>query len=374
MKDDDDLPATLNRQAVSDVLSGRAFPRLRQAEALGMFLAKLVGKDPEVVRQSLGGLWKQADLERRSPFKEQAAAGDSGRKGDSVPQPGSLLHALYNLEDELFPHEIESDVALMVSGPTDSRWDSVTDVLSRAGSVLIVGRLTHWQPGPDEPISLLLGPELGRYEREKDPAERRRLLRTRLLIRHAVAAATGCNPHEVQLTHRIGGSPYIRGLDRIDISLTVEGDLAVVGLSEVGLIGVGIATAESVADRPSGELLDILAPHEVDFLRSIPREERMSRLMNLWVLKDAYTKAIGQGRQFSYTEFEFTVDQPDAPSLSFERSTPESRWSFAIYSTSQGHRIGTAVHNAGYDDESFPIGEDFMAKMRQFVTSDYFRK
>ncbi|GLV88030.1 hypothetical protein Slala03_77190 [Streptomyces lavendulae subsp. lavendulae] len=371
MKEDDELPGTMNRQAVSDVLAGRVFPRLMQTKALAMFLAKSAGGDPEPVREWVERLWKEAYEERRRAVGQQTAADqDAQEGGDGAPEPGSLLHALHHLEDELFPHEIESDIALMVTGPTDDRWGALAGILQDAGSALVVGRLTHWQPSPAESVVSLLGPELGRYEKTKDPAERRRLLSTRALIRHSVAAATDLKPHQVVLRTSPGGRLYVRGMDTIDIGLTLDGDLAVVGLTRVGLIGVGIATAQSVAARPPAELLDVLAPHEVDFLRSIAREERMSRLMNLWVLKDAYTKCIGQGRQLHYTAFGFTTDQPATPAfLSPEISSPhDDDWSFATYSTGRGHRIGAAVYTQLPDAPPSLLDRGLRAKLRNFLT------
>lgn len=372
MKDDDELPGTMNRQAVSDVLAGRVFSRKMQAEALGMFLAKTAKADPGPVREYVGRLWKEADAERRRPLGQQPAqVQDVQEGGGTPPQPGSLLYALHHLEDELFPHEIESDIALMVTGPTDSRWDALAGLLQDTGSALVVGRLTHWHPGPGEPVVKVMGLELGRYESATDPAERRRLLSTRTLIRHTVAAATDLEPHQVVLRTGPGGRLHVRGIDTIDISLTLDGDLAVVGLTRVGLIGVGIATAQSIAARPPGELLDVLAPHEVDSLRSIPPEERMSRLMNLWVLKDAYTKCLGQGRQFSYTAFGISTDQLAAPAfVSPEISSPhDAAWSFATYSTGQGHRIGAAVYDAKFSDTPPLLGNrGLKAKLRNFLT------
>ncbi|MEU3910369.1 4'-phosphopantetheinyl transferase superfamily protein [Streptomyces sp. NPDC029721] len=368
---DNDLPGTMNKQTVSDVLSGRAFSRLNQAKALAMFFAKRAGTDPKPVGEQVGRLWKEADRERRRPIEQQAVDGHNGQEYDGPPQPGSLLHVLHHLEDELFPHEIESDIALMVTGPADNRWEALAGVLGKAGSALVVGRLTHWQPGPDEPVVPLLGSELACYESTADPAERRRLLGTRMLVRHSVATAAQIEPHQVVLRTSPGGRLSVRGMDRINISLTLDGDLAVVGLTEIGRIGVGIATAESVADRPAEELLDVLAPHEVDFLRSIPPGERMPRLMNLWVLKDAYTKAIGQGRRFSYPAFGFTTGDSATPTafLSRESSSPhDDAWSFATYSTGRGHRIGVAVCDAGFSNTRYVFGGRLKGKLRKFLT------
>ncbi|MFE7948193.1 4'-phosphopantetheinyl transferase superfamily protein [Streptomyces sp. NPDC057426] len=372
MQDDNDLPATMNRGTASMVLSGRQFPGRLAAIALGMFLAKQAGTDTSAARESIDRLWREADQDRRtardSPSSGEAdgpreparssTALDSARSDEGTnplaepaSAPGSLLHTLYHLEDQLFPHEIESDIALMVTGPTDIRWDSFAALLKEAGSVLVVGSLEHWHPEDIESINPVLGRELQRYMDEEDPSERRRLLATRRLIRHTVAAATGLEPHQPVLATRVGGGLYVRGVDSIDISLSVQGDLAVVGLTRIGRIGVSLATAQSVSARPARELLEVLAPHEVDLLRSIPAQLRMPRLISLWVLKNAYAKAIGQGRNLSYTDFGFAEDQADAPQLVYELpSANNAAWSFAVHPTTQGHRIGSAIYDVGYGD------------------------
>ncbi|MFE4642950.1 4'-phosphopantetheinyl transferase family protein [Streptomyces sp. NPDC056730] len=235
-----------------------------------------------------------------------------------------------------------------VSGPAGP-WHPVREGLALRGNAVVHTTWGEWLPAAvtDPALRPLLGRDWQRYRNTTDPTIRYRFVASRLAVKFTAAAALGTEPAELDLAYRIGGRPYLRGFGQIDVSLTHTDDLIAVGISRHGRIGVDAEPA----DRPmSFDLLrrHMCTPAERAELAPLPEAEQAAALLRLWTLKEAYTKALGQGLRLGFTEFGFAADSPAllAPDGS---SAARGEWAFATYRALGRYLISVACHDTGLD-------------------------
>ncbi|MEU3838521.1 4'-phosphopantetheinyl transferase superfamily protein [Streptomyces sp. NPDC028635] len=232
-----------------------------------------------------------------------------------------------------------------VGGP----WRTVYDDLAEYGNVVVHTSWGEWLPAAlAEPrLRQLLGRDWTRYRRAPDATSRYRFLASRLLIKYTAAAALRVAPETLDLAYRLGGRPYLRGFDQIDVSLTHTGDLLAVGLSRLGRIGVD---AEPGDRRMRFDLLrsQMCTPAEAAELAALPEGRQTAETLRLWTLKEAYTKALGQGMRLGFTEFGFSLRNGR---LLAPDGSPASRgeWSFATHPVQGRYLLSVACHDAGLD-------------------------
>ncbi|MCP9994549.1 4'-phosphopantetheinyl transferase superfamily protein [Streptomyces werraensis] len=192
-----------------------------------------------------------------------------------------------------------------IGGP-DGPWQRVREGMRARGNATVFTTWGEWlgTAVTDPGLRPLLGRDWQRYRRTTDPLIRYRFVTSRLVTKFTAAAALDTRATDLNLAYKIGGRPYLRGLDQVDISLTHTDDLIAVGVSRNGRIGVD---AEPAGRPMSFDLLHghMCSPAERAELERMPPEQRSAALLRLWTLKEAYTKAIGQGLRLGFTEFGF---------------------------------------------------------------------
>ncbi|MFD9304948.1 4'-phosphopantetheinyl transferase family protein [Streptomyces sp. NPDC060048] len=242
---------------------------------------------------------------------------------------------------------------IAVAGPGDSGdRPRVRAELRRHGSALVHGRLGDWRPRDEGAPALraVLGRDWARFQDIEHPDLRSRYAASRLLLKHAAGAALSADAADLELTYGPTGRPYLRGCDQIDISLSHTDELLVVGLTSRGLIGVDAEPATRRLYRP-GVDRHICTPQERKDLAALAEEDRNATLVRLWTLKEAYSKAIGQGMQFRFTEFGFGPGGGRTRVLSPDGTPGEGdEWSFRTYALDSGgvhFTVSAAVYDAG---------------------------
>ncbi|MER7764239.1 4'-phosphopantetheinyl transferase superfamily protein [Streptomyces sp. NPDC097619] len=233
--------------------------------------------------------------------------------------------------------------------PAAGGWSRVRAELHRHGSALLHGRLADWRPRDeaDPALRAVLGRDWDRYRGIEHPDIRGRYAASRLLLKHAAAGALSADPADLELTYGPTGRPYLRGCDQIDISLSHTDDLLLVGLTTRGLIGVDAELAGRQLYRP-GLDRHICTPQERRDLAALDEADRNPSLVRLWTLKEAYSKAIGQGMQFRFTEFGFGPDGRPTQVLRPD-GTPGAgdEWSFRTYTLHSGGGSGAGGSSDG---------------------------
>ncbi|MQY11659.1 hypothetical protein SRB5_17780 [Streptomyces sp. RB5] len=242
---------------------------------------------------------------------------------------------------------------MRVTGP-EGPWHRVRDAVAHSGSVVVHGQLDDWLPADlDSPrLRPLLGHDYARFEKMAHHAVRARFVASRLLLKHVACAIVEAAPETVELAYKPGGRPYARGLDQIDISLSHTDTLLLVGLTRRGWIGVDA----ELTDRPMlglGTENQVCTPHEHRLLAEVPEERRNSALVRLWTLKEAYSKAIGQGMRFRFTEFGFGPQDRPVQVLRPDGSPGTGdEWTFHTFRVDGKYTVSAALFDAGFGDTS----------------------
>ncbi|MFG2484594.1 MULTISPECIES: 4'-phosphopantetheinyl transferase family protein [Streptomyces] len=233
--------------------------------------------------------------------------------------------------------------------PGGDSWDRVGADLATHGTALVHARLRDLGPRvpAGEGLRALLGRDWTRHLGLTHADVPDRHLASRTLLAHAASAVLDGDPADLELAYGPTGRPYLRGCDRIDISLGHTEDLLLVGLTTRGLIGVEVERADrdmhtGGPDRP------LCTPYESVLLAGMPQAERNDALVRLWTLKEAYGKAIGRGTRLSPTEFGFG---PDGRAVRVRRPDGTvgtgDEWTFRTFPLADGHVVGAAVYDVG---------------------------
>lgn len=218
--------------------------------------------------------------------------------------------------------------------------------------MVVHARLEDWLPDDlDDPeLAVTLGPDYKRFQNMTHHQVKSRFVASRLLLKHVASRAIQAPPHTVELAYKPGGRPYLRGCDQIDISLSHTDDLLLVGVTRRGWIGVDAELADRRMLAPGIER-QVCTPYEQEMLADTPEEERNAAMVRLWTLKEAYSKAIGQGMRFRFTEFGFgpsgrpvRVLRPDGSPGTGEE------WSFGTHDVGGRYTASFALYDAGFGD------------------------
>lgn len=237
----------------------------------------------------------------------------------------------------------------LVNGP-EGPWHSVREDFERHGVALVHGSISQWQsrlPGEAELRRLLGRADWARYRSSPLRPGGERFLVTRSLLKHLAAQALGAEPHELELGYALTGRPYFRGCDQVDLNLSHTGDRMLVGMTSLGLVGVDVEPADRQLYDGNTEQR-MCTPDELRLLRETPEADRNDRLLRQWTLKEAYTKALGLGMYFAFTQFGFQVDE-DPPRLRRVDGSPADTdtWSFRSLRVGGDHVGGLALHGGG---------------------------
>ncbi|MDX2531350.1 4'-phosphopantetheinyl transferase family protein [Streptomyces europaeiscabiei] len=238
-------------------------------------------------------------------------------------------------------------------------WQEVRESIRLTGNATVLTTWGEWLNAALAGGGLreMLGPDWQRYRRTPDPAVRYRFAASRLAVKYTAAAALGTEPVELDLAYTPGGRPYLRGFGQLDMSLTHSEDLIAVGISRTGRIGVD---AEPAHTRPPAEgfLGHVCTAAERAELGLLPETEQHRARLRLWTLKEAYSKALGQGLPLGFTEFGFTAcercragaDAGRCALLCAPDGTPveSDTWTFATYHVLGGrYLVSVACQDTG---------------------------
>jgi 4'-phosphopantetheinyl transferase len=111
---------------------------------------------------------------------------------------------------------------------------------------------------------------------------------------------------------------------------------------DVGDVGID---AESLTPRVDPlEIADrFFSTAEVAALRACADGDRQQRFIELWTLKEAYVKAIGEGLSHPFNTFGFFLDDPAGPRFDAPAGQDPAAWQFALFAPADTHRMAVAV-------------------------------
>jgi 4'-phosphopantetheinyl transferase len=157
----------------------------------------------------------------------------------------------------------------------------------------------------------VLGPEeIDRAANFLLDADRQTYIAAHALTRGLLSAISGRPVHSFRFgTDGRGRSGIVspEGLEGLQFSLTHTDGLAACAAAIGFACGLDSESRDRKKMQP--EIAEtILAPSEIDLLRAAPTEFRHETFLRLWTLREAYTKATGQGVSFPRETFSFALD------------------------------------------------------------------
>jgi 4'-phosphopantetheinyl transferase len=172
-----------------------------------------------------------------------------------------------------------------------------------------------------------------RWQRLLQPADRRRFLLSRLLLRGVLSQLAGVEAAELQFERSASGKPWLAAPQReptLEFNLSHTPGLLALAVSQASAIGVDVESEErAVAALALAERYFTAA--EAAELRALGGAARRTQFFRLWTLKEAYLKACGNGlsQGLDACEFAFTAD--GEPRLLRAPDDPQ-RWSCHVRS------------------------------------------
>ena len=229
-----------------------------------------------------------------------------------------------------------------------------------------------WDPGEAE-WALLLG-LVSEEERTKTMKfhfreDQKRALVSRLLQRRACVEATGLEWHAVRIARTKGSKPFLANrppeerdeIPNWNFNVSHEGLFVALAAEPRALCGVDVAAPEQARRGRGGgieglfkTMSDYFTPAEWRFIRSRgPAEPGLeAAFRRLWSLKEAFTKARGDGIGFSFSRCEFTLlgttQRDDGTGGSVEPArisidgARDDSWGFHVQPLSHDHWISTS--------------------------------
>ncbi len=146
--------------------------------------------------------------------------------------------------------------------------------------------------------------ELHRAEKLHRPEDRTLFLAGRVGVRRLLADYHSLNPCAVTLAANAFGKPILREapLPDLDFSISHAWPYTLIAVSRGCAVGVDIENAGRDID-PQRLWRRFFAAAEVATLEALPAKEQRDAFFELWTLKEAYIKAVGEGLSLGLDSF-----------------------------------------------------------------------
>ncbi|MFI5689511.1 4'-phosphopantetheinyl transferase family protein [Streptomyces sp. NPDC051636] len=205
--------------------------------------------------------------------------------------------------------------------------------------------------------AVLSSDEHARWARLRTEAARRRHLGARLLCRSVLGAYAGAPPDQFRFRKGHFGRPELDPNPwRLRFNLSHTDGLIACVVTDGLPCGIDV---ERLLVAPSVVRFGVerLAPAERARLDAAPPAVRSREFVDVWVLKEAYTKALGSGFQYGFDSFQLGPDSRRGVLLEDPRQPEHDAvcWQFALSTTSTGHRLAVAVRRREHTSRAMPM-------------------
>jgi len=196
--------------------------------------------------------------------------------------------------------------------------------------------LERWQ-------AILDSQELARAQRFRFAVDRHAYVAAHALARSMLAEATATTPMAVRIVEEPGGKPRLAAAlvrDCVQFSLSRSRSHVVCGLALTDELGVDVESTDHADAITLAE--HYFAPPEAEMIRQAAPDRRGLLFARLWTLKEAFTKATGEGLRRPLADFSFTLD-PIAVDFHGPSQADGRDWQFAQLCPSYGKVVAMAV-------------------------------
>jgi 4'-phosphopantetheinyl transferase len=239
--------------------------------------------------------------------------------------------------------------------------DAVYTPIDKRGLASIVAALGAddghvWRASLDQPAGaiarlarLLSKDEYQRAERFHRPADRRRFIAGRGILRKIISSYLSLAPDEAQFVYNKYGKPSVltnQDRNALRFNLSHSNGMALYAVTRGRRIGIDIeymredfATLE-VAER-------YFSKDEFEALERVPINQRTEAFFNCWSRKEAYIKAIGMGVSYPLDGFTVSLAPEAAPALLRvdADATEAARWKMYKLDAAEGYAAALIIEN-----------------------------
>lgn len=266
-------------------------------------------------------------------------------------------------QDRLRHCDVEEVKAYFESGGDLSTLPTKWQIHRRKATIRWAVDISQWEPDDAELQTyyrLLPDHEAQKCTRFHFRDDQKRALVSRLLQRTACAHVSGLSFGDVEIGHTKGRKPYFANrpaddaLPNWNYNVSHEGSFVVLAAEPCLLCGIDVAAPGQLRrgpDRSFGQLLetmrDSFTPREFATVRGAGSDRQMEdTFRKLWSLKEAFTKARGDGLGFKLgrCEFELTgrlADGVEGASVSVD-SAKQAAFAFFIQPMHGNHWVSVA--------------------------------
>jgi len=196
--------------------------------------------------------------------------------------------------------------------------------------------------------ALLDEEERGRLARYRFEADAEAFLISHALLRVCLSQFGSVPPEAWRFQRNEHGRPEICGMGLSPLHFSLSHTRGLVACAVGRGVEVGVDVENSVR---GGDVLAIadrfFAEEEKAALRRLPDEERRSRFLSLWTLKEAYAKARGLGLSLPFHQLGFEIDgNTIASDFSEELADNPLLWSFTLLRPTDEHWLAIAAQTS----------------------------
>jgi 4'-phosphopantetheinyl transferase len=197
--------------------------------------------------------------------------------------------------------------------------------------------------------------ERARAGRFHFPADSRSYRCAHALGRCVLQAATGVQARDIRFRDNAHGKPELDGepgVSGLRFNLSHTRGLVCCGITRNRDLGVDVECVSRDVDIDD-LARRVFAPEEVVSLQGLGEEARCEAFYSIWVLKEAYTKAVGRGLSIPLDGFSIRLDPPCIEIGALLRGDPDAgstdEWDVRLMHPVPGYVLAAAVRAAPGD-------------------------
>ncbi|HST84818.1 MAG TPA: 4'-phosphopantetheinyl transferase superfamily protein [Kineosporiaceae bacterium] len=214
-------------------------------------------------------------------------------------------------------------------------------------------------------IDMISEEERLRYQRLRSARARRQHLGARMLTRYVLAAYTGVTPKELRFQAGPFGRPELVS-NPLGLDFNISHTDGLIGCILTRDQRCGLDLEQTPAQHETAAaILQFLATEEQNHVRSLPESEQDLAVLDYWVIKEAYLKALGVG--FTRAVNSFVVRGVGGPTIMIDdpASGGQRGWQLELRQLRSEHRLAVALAHPLGTSQRTPIRIlDFAAFLR----------
>ena len=195
-------------------------------------------------------------------------------------------------------------------------------------------------------LALLSPDERAQHDRFIFARDRRDYAMAHALVRRALSRYAGVAPEEWRFQPAPGGKPFlmpIRDAASLSFSLSHTHGLVACAIADQADIGIDVEAVRGPMDDLLNQVLSTTEIHDVR--RSASPLDQGRRFCELWTLKEAFTKATGEGLSRDVRQIAFAVDEDQRIIFKPAVEVDPNSWRFGLFAPTPEHFLAIAVRS-----------------------------